>query len=92
MQDGGMQEGNRAVRGSVTCATRVVGESWARQQRALLTGDDDGNHHPMPEQLECEFEFVPRRDGVATGDGQNVRLFRVGFAFGETLPNYLPKS
>ena len=46
----------------------------------------------MPEQLDCEFEFVPRRDGVATGDGQNVRLFRVGFAFGETLPNYLPKS
>jgi len=51
MQDGGLQEGNRTVRGSVTCATRVV-----------------------------------------TGDGQNVRLFRVGFAFGEMLPNYLPKS
>ena len=46
----------------------------------------------MPEQLECEFEFVPRRDGVVTGDGQNVRLFRVGLAFGETLSNYLPKS
>ena len=89
MQDGGLQGRRREVKGTVTCASRVVGESWARQHRALSTGDNDGNSFRHPDGMECDFEFVPWIDGVAVGTEQNVKLFRVGFTFGETLPNYL---
>ena len=58
-----MQEGNRAVRGSVTCATRVVGESWARQQRALLTGDDDGNT------IRCRNNWIASLNSCRAGTG-----------------------
>jgi hypothetical protein len=88
VQDGGVQEGGRMVRGSVTAASQVTAEGWARQQRALLTGDADGGSYPLPEELETEYEFVPRVDGVAQGSGQNVKLYRVNFGFGEILPNY----
>ncbi len=92
MQDSGVTPGHRVIRGSVTAADVVVARSWARRQRVLLTGDKDGNNHRLPEQMEIDYEFVPRLDGVATGSGQNVRLFRVGFVFAEALPNYPPDS
>ena len=54
----------------------------------MLTGDNDGNHHVMPERLASEMVWLPRVDGVATGVGENVVMYRVSFTFSEMLPNY----
>jgi hypothetical protein len=89
-QDAGLQEGSRTIRGSVTAATTAAAVSWARQQRALLTGDDNGNNYPQPEELEIEYVFVPRVDGVAIGSSANVQLYRINFGFSEILPYYPP--
>lgn len=91
-QDGGLEPGSRSVRGMVTAATQAAAVEWARQQRQLLTGDDNGGNFPQPEELETEYEFVPRMDGVADGAGENVRLYRVNFGFSEVLPYYPPTS
>jgi hypothetical protein len=40
------------------------------------------------EEWENDYEFVPRIEGVATGNIANVRLRRVNFQFGEILPLY----
>jgi hypothetical protein len=87
-QPAGMEPGSRTISGSVTAAARSTAESWARQQRALLTGDAAGGHYPQPEQMDVDYEFVPRVDGISTGTGQNVKLWRCSFQFGEILPNY----
>lgn len=81
-------EGSRTVRGSVTAADRATAEAWAKKQRALLTGDASGKLYRHPERWDAEAEFVPRVEGVWDGAGQNVRIWRVGFTFGEILPNY----
>jgi len=60
----------------------------AKKQRALLTGDRSGGNYPLPEQWDIDYEFVPRIDGIPTGDKANVRLYRVDFTLGEILPNY----
>ncbi len=80
--------GNRRVEGYVSGADRTECEAWARLQRALLTGDADGGHYPQPPELDADFEFVPRIDGIAAGSSANVRLYRVSFAYAEILPNY----
>ena len=87
-QPAGITPGMRTVRGSVSAATLAVAEAWAWRQRALLTGDADGGFYPQPPQLDRDYEFVPRTDGIATGESANVRLYRVGFSFSEILPNY----
>jgi hypothetical protein len=87
-QPAGVEPGSRTVSGSVTAAARSTAESWARRQRALLTGDADSHHFPQPEQMDTDYEFVPRMDGISTGTGQNVKLWRCSFQFGEILPNY----
>jgi len=76
------------VRGNVVAATLAAAQSWTNDQRALLTGDQDGNSYPLPEQIATDYDFDPRVTGVVNGAGANVRAFRVGFAFGELLPNY----
>lgn len=94
----GQTEGNRSVRGTVTAATRATAEAWAYRHRGLLTGDRDGGHYPLPEQMERDYEFAPRVDGIAVdglaggGKANNVQLFRVNFTFGEILPNYPPPA
>jgi len=87
-QPSGIEPGSRTVTGSVTAATLATAQTWAMAQRALLTGDAQGNHFVQPEQWETDYEFVPRIDGVAKGTGENVRLFRVNFTFTEILPLY----
>jgi hypothetical protein len=87
-QPSGMEPGSRTVTGSVTAGTLATAEAWAKQQRSMLTGDALGNDCPQPEQWETDFEFVPRIDGIASGDGANVRLYRVNFTFAEILPLY----
>ena len=93
IQDGGLTEGGRTVRGSVTAASLAAAQAWAWQQRVFLGVDGDGNAYSLPPEMETEYEFVPRVDGVAMvpagTEGQiNVRLWRVSFTFGEILPNY----
>ena len=88
IQPAGVQEGSRTVRGTVTAATLADAQAWAWKQQALLTGDADGTKAPLPPELENDFEFAPRVNGVTNGTGQNVRLFRVSFTFGELLANY----
>jgi len=92
VQDGGLTEGGRTVRGSVTATGLATAQAWAIQQRMFLGVDADGNGYRLPEEMETDYEFVPRTDGVATvvgGDGEiNVRLWRVSFTFGEILANY----
>jgi hypothetical protein len=88
VQPAGVAEGGRTVRGTVTAATLAVAQAWAWKQQALLTGDDDGTFAPLPPEVENDYEFAPRVNGVASGAGQNVRLFRVTFTFGEILPDY----
>ena len=91
-QDCGLEPGSRTVRGSVTAASQITAVAWARQQRALLTGDDNGNNYPQPEDIETEYEFVPRIDGVILGATGNVKLYRVSFGFSEILPFYPPTN
>ena len=88
VQPAGMEEGNRAVHGSVTAATLSTAEAWAWRQQSLLTGDADKGHYPTRPQLDRDYEFQPRVDGIAQGGSANVQLYRVTFSFGEILPNY----
>ena len=78
----------RRVRGMVTAATLATAEAWAWRQQALLTGDADQGHYPTRPQLDRDYEFQPRVDGIAQGQNANVQLYRVNFSFGEILPNY----
>jgi len=87
-QPSGLDPGNRLVSGSVTAATLATAQAWAKQQRALLTGDNLGGKYFQPEQWDNDYEFVPRIDGILSGDGSNVKLYRVNFQFGEILPLY----
>ena len=98
VQNGGLPEGRRRVRGSVTAASLAAAQDWAVQQRVLLGVDADGNGYRLPEEMETDYEFVPRTDGVATVVGGqageiNVRLWGVSFTFGEagamSEPRYL---
>jgi len=93
VQDAGLTEGARTVKGSVTACDRATAIAWANAQQVFLGTDSDGNGFNQPPELETEYEFVPRTDGVAMlGAGEegqiNVRLWRVSFTFGEILPNY----
>ena len=87
-QPSGVDPGNRVVSGSVTAGTLATAQAWAIAQRALLTGDALGGSYPRQEEWETDYEFVPRIDGIPTGDTANVRLYRVNFQFGEILPLY----
>jgi hypothetical protein len=87
-QPSGVEPGSRTVSGSVTVGTLATAQAWAVAQRALLTGDKLGGSYPRQEEWETDYEFVPRIDGIATGDTANVRLYRVNFQFGEILPLY----
>ena len=88
VQPAGVQEGGRTVRGTVTAGTLATAQAWAWKQKALLTGDADKTAAPLPPEMENDYEFVPRTDGIVSGAGQNVRLFKVNFTFGEILPDY----
>ncbi len=88
VQDCGVQEGYRSVRGSALCATESAGRTWANTQRGLLTGDNDGGRYEQPQKMDTGWMFVPRTDGVPRGTGLNARVVKVGFSFGEILPNY----
>lgn len=90
VQDGGLEPGSRQVRGEVSAATKATAIAWARQQRALLTGDNSGGSYPQPEELDVAYGFLPRVDGVIVGVGENVQIYKVSFGFSEILPNYLP--
>jgi len=70
------------VSGSVTAGTLATAQAWAAKQRALLTGDALGGSYPRQEEWETDYEFVPRIDGIPTGNTVNVRLYRVNFTFG----------
>ncbi len=87
-QPSGVEPGGRTVSGSVTAGTLATAQAWAVAQRALLTGDMLGGSYPRQEEWETDYEFVPRIDGIPTGDTANVRLYRVNFQFGEILPLY----
>jgi len=87
-QPSGVDPGSRVVSGSVTAGTLATAQAWAIAQRALLTGDALGGSYPRQEEWETDYEFVPRIDGIPTGDTANVRLYRVNFQFGEILPLY----
>jgi len=87
-QPSGVDPGSRTVSGSVTAGTLATAQAWAVAQRALLTGDALGGSYPRQEEWETDYEFVPRIDGIPTGDTANVRLYRVNFTFGEILPLY----
>jgi len=87
-QPSGVDPGSRTVSGSVTAGTLATAQAWAVAQRALLTGDAQGGSYPRQEEWETDYEFVPRIDGIPTGNTANVRLYRVNFQFGEILPLY----
>jgi hypothetical protein len=87
-QPSGVDPGSRVVSGSVTAGTLATAQAWAIAHRALLTGDALGGSYPRQEEWETDYEFVPRIDGIPTGDTANVRLYRVNFQFGEILPLY----
>jgi hypothetical protein len=88
VQPSGVEPGSRTVTGSVTASTYATAQAWAVAQRALLTGDKLGGDYPQPEQWDTDFQFVPRIDGIPTGDNANVQLYRVSFTFAEILPLY----
>ena len=87
-QPTGIEPGSREVSGSVTAGTLATAQAWALKQQALLTGDARGNHYPQPPKLATNYVFVPRINGIARGDGANVKLHRVSFTFSEILPLY----
>ena len=66
------------------CPRRVRAQTWAKSQRALLTGA-----YKQPEAWETDFEFVPRIKGEigGTAAASNVKIHRVNFTFSEILPN-----
>jgi hypothetical protein len=88
VQPTGIEAGGRTVRGSVTAATKATAEAWAWQQQSLLTGDDAGGLYPQQPEMETDYEFVPRINGIIQGVNANVRVYRVNFTFGEILPWY----
>jgi hypothetical protein len=96
LQDAGQTEGSRTVKGSVSSASRTLAEAWASRHQSMLTGDNDKGFYPQAPQLETEFDFAPRVDGIAedglagAGTVNNVQIYRVNFSFSEILPNYLP--
>ena len=81
-QPSGVDPGSRVVSGSVTAGTLATAQAWAVKQRALLTGDALGGSYPRQEEWETDYEFVPRIDGIPTGNTANVRLYRVNFSLG----------
>ncbi len=87
VQPTGIEPGGRTVRGSVTAATRAACETWAKAQRALLTGS-----YPQPEKWDWDFEIVPRTQGLITGANPDVRLHRLTFTFSEILPGNPPPA
>ncbi len=97
-QAAGLTEGSRVIRGTVTAATQAVALAWAYRHRAMMTGDRDGGLYPQPEQIETDYEFAPRVDGVAedglagSGSKGNVQVYRINFQFAELLPNYPPSA
>jgi hypothetical protein len=42
----------------------------------------------LPPELENDAVHARRKLVVVEGEGEDVRLFRVSFTFGEILPNY----
>ena len=88
VQPAGHEPGSRTISGSVTCGTRATAETWAKRQRALLTGDRLGNKHAQPEKWEAEFTWAARTDGIVSGATANVQVVRVTFTFAEILPYY----
>ncbi len=87
-QPSGVEPGSRSISGSVTAATLATAQAWAYKQRAMLTGDANGNRYPQPPHMDTDYNFVPRIDGIATGPTANVQLYRVNFQFAEILPLY----
>lgn len=87
-QPSGLEHGSRSVTGSVTAGTFATAQAWGKAQRTLLTGDALGGKYPQPEKWTTGYQFVPQIDGIPKGAGANVKLFKVGFAFGEVLPLY----
>ena len=56
--------------------------------------DADGDAYRLPEEMETEYEFAPRMNGVAAVVAVreakiNLRLWRVNFAFGQSLRSML---
>ena len=88
VQSVSVKEGSRTIRGTVSAAALTTCEAWGKKQRALLTGDKDGNKSVQPEQWTRNYDFVPRVEAVVNGDKSNVRIYKVEFVFSEILPNY----
>lgn len=80
-QNCGVQPGRRTLRGVVEAPTLLLARQWAHSQRALLGGTIE-----LPPSMNYTYVFAPRVQGVASGTGQNVQLFRVTFTFSEWLP------
>jgi hypothetical protein len=47
---------------------------------------------PLPPEMENDYEFVPRINGIIEGANANMRLYRVNFTFWEILPWYPPRA
>ncbi len=104
MQDCGVQQGRRSVRGNVVSASFETAMAWCKKQRFLRTGDFDGGTYAEPENIEVTYVFPPHQEGRRGTDpdapdfaedggfadgSSNVRCFRLSFSFSEILPNYL---
>ena len=90
-----MRVGKGGVRRWAKPVQRRVGESAPKGCRrsgcwrgVRGSGPRWGGSYPRQEEWETDYEFVPRIDGIPTGDTANVRPYRVNFQFGEILPLY----
>lgn len=99
MQDTGVREGQRVVRGSVTALTETAAMAWVKKQRLLpfpsWNGTEPITRYLDPVSVSTVFRFLPLTDGTGRtadyGDGEvtsNVSVCVMTFRFTETLPEY----
>jgi hypothetical protein len=99
IQDTGVREGQRVVRGSVTAMTETAALAWVKKQRLLpfpaWNGSAPTTRYLEPVSVSTAFRFLPLTDGTGRtadyGAGEatsNVSVCVMGFRFTETLPDY----
>lgn len=93
MQNVGLTEGERTIRGSVMAATETAAMAYVNTVRQMSFPTGTGGaatpttRYMDPPRIKRSFSFQPLTEGVARGTGANAEFISVEFEFKETVPN-----